>query len=391
MCRNGALMRKTKIICTIGPACADEKIITSMLHSGMNAGRFVYSNDAADDIANHIVLLRTISNKLTLPVAIILDVPASASQRESQSSYLAGQNTDALLFAIRQDVDYIICQDVCCKQDLMEIDDFLEAHHANQIELLANIVSQSGIDNIDGICDACSGILMDRDKASTLIAPEQLPALQKLLITRCRMLGKQVISATCMLKSMTRHLSPTSAEISDVANAIYDGASAVMLSDETAAGKHTVASVDFMARIVLQTEENIHYRKRFFSSKFLSRTIVDAISHAVCSIAVDVNAKAIAVCTRSGTTAAMVSRFRSPVVVVAVTADKKVYQKLSLLWGVIPVLCANASADTSLLANAKALTAKMLSLRKGDTVVLSDSMTNTVNNTANLIKIEAIS
>jgi pyruvate kinase len=185
---------------------------------------------------------------------------------------------------------------------------------------------------------------------------EELPAIQKKLITKCRLLGKRVITATEMLESMIQNPRPTRAEISDVANAVYDGTSAIMLSGETAAGKYPVEAVKAMDRIAFNTEQNIHYSKRFLNREFKIKNTVDAISHAPCGMAIDIDAKAIAVCSLSGMTARMVSRFRPPVSIIGLTTEEKTWRELSLSWGVIPVLCENFNSTDVLFYTAAKLT-----------------------------------
>ena len=219
---------------------------------------------------------------------------------------------------------------------------------------------------------------------------EELPAIQKKIITKCRMLGKRVITATEMLESMIHNARPTRAEISDVANAVYDGTSAIMLSGETAAGKYPVLAVETMARIAENTEKNIHYKKRFLSAEFKIKNTVDAISHATCGMAIDIDAKAIAVCSLSGMTARMVSRFRPPVNIVGLTTDKKTWHKLSLSWGVIPVMCENYPSTDVLFYSAQKLTKETLRLKEGDKIVITGGVTNGKSGNTNLIKVETL-
>ena len=178
------------------------------------------------------------------------------------------------------------------------------------------------------------GIMIGRGDMGVEIPYEELPAVQKRLITKCRMIGKRVITATEMLESMIYNSRPTRAEISDVANAVYDGSSAIMLSGETAAGKHPVEALTVMAKIAEQTEKNINYKKRFLNTEFQTSEAVDAISHATCGMAIDIGAKAIVACTLSGMTARMISRFRSPVDILGITTSERTLRKLALSWGV---------------------------------------------------------
>jgi pyruvate kinase len=203
------------------------------------------------------------------------------------------------------------------------------------------------------------------------------------------MLGKRVITATEMLESMINNVRPTRAEISDVANAVYDGTSAIMLSGETAAGKHPVLTVSTMARIAETTEQNINYAKRFDNEDFRIKNTNDAISHATCGMAIDIGAKAIAVCTLSGMTARMVSRFRPPMDIIGVTTSEKTWRKLALSWGITPVMCEKFNSTDVLFYTAKNLARSTLSLNTDDLLVITGGMTGQSGNT-DLIKVEKI-
>ena len=221
---------------------------------------------------------------------------------------------------------------------------------------------------------------------------EQLPYIQKKLITKGRMHGKIVITATEMLESMIHSPRPTRAEISDVANAVYDGTSAIMLSGETAAGKYPVQAVEAMAKIAETAERSINYIKRFRNAgaDFETRNITDAISHATCTMAIDTHARAIVACSLSGHTARMVSRFRSPVDIVAMTADEKTWRKLALSWGVIPAMCEMFTSSDVLFYTAKKTAEKILPLERGDRLVITGGVTTGESGNTNLIKIESV-
>ena len=461
-------MRKTKIICTVGPACSDEATLTEMLKAGMNVARLNFSHGVHEDHLSRIRLIRKVSEKLKIPVAIMLDTKGpeyrirkfkdgkvtlkegdrftftvsdvegdqtkvsvnyknlagelnkgdtillnngllsfeveqikaddiickvinggELSDNKSMSfpgkvlkqKYLSEQDKKDLLFGIENDVDYIACSFVSGKQDLLDIKNFLNEHDAKGIELIAKI---------EKICEECDGIMVARGDMGVEISFEQLPAIQKKLITKCRLLGKRVITATEMLESMINNPRPTRAEASDVANAVYDGTSAVMLSGETAAGKYPVLAVSTMARIAEQTEMSIHYEKRFLKSDFIIRNTVDAVSHATCGMSIDLGAKAIVVCTLSGSTARMVSRFRSPVDILAVTTNEKTCRKLALSWGVTPVMCDVFDSTDVLFFTAKKLAEKTFGLSKGDKIVITGGMTNGVSGNTNILKVETI-
>ena len=266
----------------------------------------------------------------------------------------------------------------------------LTATYAGEGVVLAKIENQAGIDNIEEICSECSGIMIGRGDMGVEIAYEKLPAIQKHLITRCRMLGKCVITATEMLESMIQNPRPTRAEISDVANAVYDGSSAVMLSGETAAGKYPVEAVEAMAKISLETERNIHYEKRFRNYDFRIKDTIDAISHSACGMAIDLNASAIAICSHSGVTARMVSRFRPSVDIVGLTTDVRAWRKLALSWGVTPVMIESYTSTEILFYVAKNTVAKEFNLDKGEKIIITGGATNGKSGNTDLIKIETI-
>ena len=466
-------MRKTKIVCTIGPACSDEKTLVAMCEAGMNVARMNFSHGTHADHKARIDLIKKVRKRCGVSLAIMLDtkgpeyristfkdgkiflnegdtftfttadtvgdaahvsvsykalakemqagdiillnngllkfevtdvkgddvcIGGELSDRKSMSFpnkvlkqvYLSEQDKADLLFGIENDVDFIACSFVSQKQDLLDVKTFLAEHGAQNVDLIAKIENQSGVDNIEEICEACDGIMIGRGDMGVEIPFEGLPAIQKRLITKCRLLGKRVITATEMLESMIHNARPTRAEISDVANAVYDGTSAVMLSGETAAGKYPVLAVATMARIAEHTEQNIHYAKRFARAEFRIRNTVDAISHATCGMAIDIDAKAIAVCTLSGMTARMVSRFRSPVDILGLTTSEKTYHKLALSWGVTPVMCDSYTSIDVLFYTALQLAKKTFSLNEGERIVITGGITNGKSGNTNIIKVETV-
>ncbi len=307
-----------------------------------------------------------------------------------KQKYLSEQDKSDLLFGIENDVDFVACSFVSCKQDMLDIKEFLHANGGNNIDLIAKIENQSGIDNIESICEECDGIMIGRGDMGVEIAFEKLPAIQKELITKCRLLGKRVITATEMLESMIHNPRPTRAETSDVANAVYDGTSAVMLSGETAAGKYPVLALKTMAKIAETTEKSIDYNRLFRTSEFKIKNTVDAISHATCGMAIDVDAKAMAVCSLSGMTVRMVSRFRSPVDILGLTTNEKTCRKLSLSWGVTPYMCDTYDSTDVLFYTAKRTAQKVFGLESGEKIVVTGGMTNGTSGNTNLIKVERI-
>jgi len=470
-------MRKTKIVCTIGPACNNEETIKKMCLAGMNVARLNFSHGTHDDHKKSIELIKKVREELGLPIAILLDtkgpeyriktfrdgkitlaqgdkftftsedivgdetrvsvnyknLPAELevgdkillnnglvifevesienteihcsviiggelSDRKSMSFpnkvlkqvYLSEHDKSDLLFGIENGVDFVACSFVSVRQDLIDVKNFLRENGGEDLDVIAKIENRSGVDNIRDICKECDGIMVARGDMGVEIPFEELPAIQKHLITTCRLLGKRVITATEMLESMIHNPRPTRAEISDVANAVYDGTSAIMLSGETAAGKYPVLTVATMAKIALQTEKGIDYKKVFHNSDFIIRNTVDAISHATCGMAIDIEARAIAVCSLSGMTARMVSRFRCPIDILGVTADEKTWRKLALSWGVTPVMSEMFNSLDVLFYTAQKLAKKEFSLNKGDRIVITGGVTNGSSGNTNLIKVETI-
>lgn len=470
-------MRKTKIVCTLGPACSDKQTLIEMCKAGMNVARLNFSHNTHADHEKRIALIKEVREELGLPIAIMLDtkgpeyriktfkngritlkegdtftftadeiegdetrvsvnykglphdlekgdiillnngllsfevtdktdtdvlcrvvIGGELSDRKSMSfpnktlkqKYLSEQDKQDIKFGIEHDIDFIACSFVSCRQDLLDVKKYLSELGASGIDLIAKIENRSGVDNIEEISSECDGIMVARGDMGVEIPFEELPAIQKKIITKCRMLGKRVITATEMLESMIYNVRPTRAEISDVANAVYDGTSAIMLSGETAAGKYPVQAVRTMARIAENTEKNIHYEKRFLSSEFKIKNTVDAISHATCGMAIDIDAKAIAVCSLSGMTARMVSRFRPPVDIVGLTTSEKTWHKLSLSWGVTPQMCENYPSTDVLFYNAQKLTKQVLGLCDGDKIVITGGVTNGKSGNTNLIKVERV-
>lgn len=470
-------MRKTKIVCTLGPACSDEQTITAMCRAGMNVARLNFSHNTYEDHEKRIALIKKVREAEGLPISIMLDtkgpeyriktfangkinlnegdeftftadevegdetrvsvnykglandlckgdrillnngllvfevtetngsdvkcrvvIGGELSDRKSMSFpnktlkqvYLSEQDKQDILFGVSHGIDFIACSFVSCKQDLIDVKSFLKEHDVKGIDLIAKIENRSGVDNIEEICEECDGIMVARGDMGVEIPFEELPAIQKKIITKCRLLGKRVITATEMLESMIHNARPTRAEISDVANAVYDGTSAIMLSGETAAGKYPVLAVETMARIAENTEKNIHYKKRFSAAEFKIKNTVDAISHATCGMAIDIDAKAIAVCSLSGMTARMVSRFRPPVDIVGLTTDEKTWRQLALSWGVIPVMCESYPSTDVLFYNAQKLTKQTLGLKDGEKIVITGGVTNGKSGNTNLIKVETV-
>ena len=267
---------------------------------------------------------------------------------------------------------------------------FLDEHGGSDIEIIAKIENRAGVDNIEDICSVADGVMVARGDLGVEIPAYEVPSVQKYLISKCRMLGSRVVTATEMLESMIQNPRPTRAEVSDVANAVYDGTSVVMLSGETASGKYPVEAVKAMARTVQFTEEHIHYIKRFRNADFEVRNNMDAISHSVCAMAIDVDAKAIVVNSLSGRTARMVSRFRCPVDIVGMTTSPKVFRKLNLSWGVTPFLCPEYENMDDMFKDSVKNAKDILNLTVCDNVVVTAGVVNGKSGNTNTIKVERV-
>ncbi|MCD7862187.1 MAG: pyruvate kinase [Lachnospiraceae bacterium] len=305
--------------------------------------------------------------------------------------YLSEQDKADILFGIENDVDFVAASFVSTKKDVMDLRNFLNAHGGQDVEIVAKIENRSGVDNIDAICEVADGVMVARGDLGVEIPGVEVPSVQKYLINKCRMLGSRVITATEMLESMIQNPRPTRAELSDVANAVYDGTSAIMLSGETTAGKYPVKAVKTMAEIAEFTEKQINYKSQFYKTDFEAQNNLDAISHATAAMAIDVGAKAIVVNSMSGRTAHLVSRFRCPVDILGMTTSEKVWRKLNLSWGVTPELCEEVNSMDVMFYFAMLKVKETFHLEKGDNVVLTGGALGGRGGSTNTIKVEAVS
>ena len=470
-------MRKTKIVCTIGPSSEKPEIFREMCLQGLNVARLNFSHGTHEEHQKKIDMIKAVREELGLPIAIMLDTKGPEyrirtfekgkillqdgdrftfttrevegnenivsvsyqgladdlepgdrilvnnglvifqveeiegteirctvlnggvlSDRKSMSfpgkvlrqTFLSEQDKSDLLFGIQNGVDFVAASFVSCKQDMLDMKNFLKANGGEDIDVIAKIENQSGVDNIDEICTACEGIMVARGDLGVEVPFTELPAIQKHLITKCRMLGKRVITATEMLESMITNPRPTRAEISDVANAVYDGTSAVMLSGESAAGKYPVEALRVMSQIAEETERHIDYVGQFRTRDFVIHNRVDAISHAACTMAVDLEAKAIVVTSLSGLTVRMVSRFRTPITILGLATGKRAWYKLALSWGVVPLLTEQFPNMEVLNYYALRAAKDALNLSAGDTVVMTGGNTSGESGNTNVLRIETV-
>ena len=302
--------------------------------------------------------------------------------------FLSEQDKEDLLFGIKNEVDFVAAAFVARKQDIADMRTFLDENGGSDIEIIAKIENRAGVENIEEICEIANGIMIARGDLGVEIPAMEVPAVQKYLISKCRMLGKRVITATEMLESMIHNPRPTRAEVSDVANAVYDGTSAVMLSGETASGKYPVAAVKNMVETIEFTEKSIPYERKFKTTEFTIKNNLDAVSHSTCAMAIDVNAKCIVVNSLSGHTARMVSRFRCPVDIMGMTTSTKGWRKLNMSWGVTPVLCEKFESMEEMFENDMEKAKEVFHLKEGDNVVLTGGIMDGNTGNTNMIKVE---
>ena len=472
-------MRKTKIICTLGPAVEDEKTMLKLALSGMDVARLNFSHGSHEEHLKRVNLLKKIRKKINKPIALLLDtkgpeirlgtfenggitlkandkfilttkecvgnqerafitysnLPAvikrgdriliddglvelviedfnevdivcrvmnSGVIKDKKSvnvpgakldmPYLSEKDVKDILFAIEHDFDYIAASFTRRAADIIDIRNLLEENGGSDIQIIAKIENAEGLENIDEILMASDGIMVARGDMGVEIDYNELPRIQKLLIKKAISHGKKSITATQMLDSMISKPRPTRAEINDVANAIYDGTSALMLSGETSIGQYPVESVITMAKIAESTEASIHYKKRFRQMALDESplNVTNAISHATCTTAMDLNAAAIITVTKTGTTARMISKYRPDCPIVGCTPSEKVYRQLAMSWGVIPILIEEKHNTDELLQHAvdKAFEAGIV--KCGDLVVMTGGFPIGIPGMTNILKVEIV-
>ncbi|MGI6664677.1 MAG: pyruvate kinase [Christensenellaceae bacterium] len=305
--------------------------------------------------------------------------------------YLSEIDKRDLLFGIGQGFDFVAASFVECVEDMQAVRRFLDENGGKEIKIIAKIESERGVENADEIIAVSDGVMVARGDMGVELPLCEVPILQKRLIQSAHKAGVQVITATQMLESMITNPRPTRAENTDVANAIYDGTSAVMLSGETAAGKYPVESVKTMAEIALRTEEDINYKRRFLREDgYEVRGVPDAISHAACTISYDLNAKAILAMTKSGNTADLVSKFRPAVPIVGCAVEERVLRQMNLFWGVVPIK-ADEQVDLDVMIDQAILGAKKEDLLgEEDLAVVTAGVPLGKSGLTNLIKVETV-
>ncbi|MGN0348579.1 MAG: pyruvate kinase [Roseburia sp.] len=483
------MVRKTKIVCTLGPATDKDDVLEKLIEEGMNVARFNFSHGTHEEQMKRLVRLRELRETLKKPVAALLDtkgpeirlmefaegkvelkngqtftlttdeivgdetrvsitykdlpqdvhpgdhiliddglidmevteiVPTAGKPHAETGAkpmdivcrvlnggtisnkkgvnvpnvplsmpYISEKDYRDILFAVEQEYDFIAASFVRTADDVFEIRKILEEKGGKGISIISKIENMQGVQNIDEIIRVSDGIMIARGDMGVEIPLEDVPVIQKMIIKKACDAGRMVITATQMLDSMMKHPRPTRAEATDVANAIYDGTSAIMLSGETAAGMYPVESLNTMVRIAIRTEQDINYLQRFKLRQTMSNPdVTNAISHATCTMAADLNAAAIITISKSGRTARMVSKYRPDCPIIGTCLTDRVYRQLALSWGVTPMLIEEKSKAEELFDYAVDAAEDAGFIEKGDVVVLTAGLPLGVSGTTNLIKVQ---
>lgn len=472
------MIRKTKIVCTLGPAVDDENILRQMILEGMNIARFNMSHGNHEEHGARLAMLKRLREDLKVPVAALLDtkgpeirlgdfeqkqvvlkqgqlftLTTSEILGNKESAYItyAGlpydvtpgnriliddglvemevesvvgeeirclvKNTGVisarkgvnvpgvslslpfinekdyndLRFAVEQGFDFVAASFTRTVEDMREIKHILKELGGEKIKIIAKIENSQGVENLDEILSLADGVMVARGDMGVEIPLEEVPVIQKEIIGKVYGAGKQVITATQMLDSMMQYPRPTRAEANDVANAVYDGTSAIMLSGETASGKYPLECIRTMVRIAGRTEQDIDYRKRFLQNKLPTEgSITNAISKATVNAAMELNARAIVTVTESGRTAYMISRYRPFCPVIACTPKEQTYRQLALSWGIIPLLIDEKEDLDELFEEAIQAVVKASHAKEGDVLVLTAGVPIGTFGTTNLLKVHSI-
>lgn len=470
-------MKKTKIVCTLGPSSCTKEVISAMYDAGMNVCRLNFSHGTHEEHAAKIKIIKELREERGIPLPILLDTKGPEFRtgryengkitlksgdeftftteqiignekkvsvnypylcevlkkgdtillnnglmsftvtevtdkdvktvvidggetrdhksmffpnKELKLDFLSEQDKSDILFGIEQGIDFIALSFVSEEKNITEVRNFLKANHGEGIDIIAKIENTSGVKNLESIVKVSDGVMVARGDLGVEMPYETIPNTQKRMIDVCRILGKRCITATEMLESMIHSPRPTRAEISDVANAVYDGTSAVMLSGETAAGDYPVEAVKAMAKIVEQAEKNDEYLQIIPENEFVISSPVQALSHSACTLAKDLGAKAIVVCTHTGMTARMVSRFRPQIPIIGLTTNEKAFRKLALSWGVVPMMIDEFNSVDVLFYFAKESARKSGLVKRGEKVVLTGGTPTGKGGNTSLISIDVL-
>jgi pyruvate kinase len=471
------MTRKTKIVCTLGPATKDEAIIRKLMLSGMDVARLNFSHGTHEQQKVYSDAVKKLRAELNLPVALLLDTkgpeirtgnfehPVVLNEGDSftltsreipgtqQACSVSFKNLPAevtpgnriliddglielkvvsitdsdilctvlnggevsshksinvpgirlsipfisekdrkdIAFAVREDFDFIAASFTRCAQDIIDLRSELEKLNCHKIRIIAKIENSDGVNNIDDIIRVSDGVMVARGDLGVEIPFEEIPSIQKKIISKVSNAGRQVITATQMLDSMIKNPRPTRAETTDVANAIYDGTSAIMLSGETAAGAYPVQAVKTMAKIAERTESDIDYYSRFRKRDITERPdVTTAISHATCTTAHDLGATAILTVTKSGRTARMISKYRPACPIISGTTDLTVYRQMNLSWGVTPIMVEEQDNTDKLFDHVVDVARRNNLVKDGDLVVITAGTPIGLSGTTNLLKVQLV-
>ncbi len=471
-------MRKTKIVCTMGPSTMDEYVLKRLIEEGMDVARFNFSHGTHEEQKVRMDMVKKLRKECGKHIALLLDtkgpeirtrdfeggkVEIEAGQTFTLTTrdivgdntissitykdlakdveigtkiliddglielkvkdiidedlvcevinggfvsnhkginvpgvhlnmpYMSQKDIDDILFGIKQDVDFIAASFVRSAKDVLEIRKLLDDNGGKDINIISKIENAEGVKHIDDIIYVSDGIMVARGDMGVEIPGEEVPVIQKMIIRKVYNAGKQVITATQMLDSMMKNPRPTRAETTDVANAIYDGTSAIMLSGETAAGLYPIESVQTMVRIAERTEEDINYRGRFFQiERRANNNVTDAVCHATCTTAIDLNASAVVTVTKSGTSARNISKYRPVCPIIAGTTSDKVCRQLNMSWGVVPVHLEEKNEIFELFDHAVEAAKDSGFLKSGETVVVTAGVPLGVSGNTNMIKVQVV-
>ena len=469
-------MRKTKIICTLGPASESEEVIRELMLAGMNVARLNFSHGTHEEQRGKLERVKKVREELGLPVALLLDTKGPEIRTgefekgkvelkkgqtfvlttedvmgnegkvsityknlvkdvqpgdsiliddgliglkvvkvtekeiicsvenggiisnkkginvpgvELKMPFISKKDKDDIEFAVQEGFDYIAASFTRTADDILEIRRILEENHCDYIKIIAKVENDQGIKNVDEILRVADGVMIARGDMGVEIPLEEVPSIQKKLIRKAFETGKPIITATQMLDSMMKNPRPTRAETSDVANAIYQGTSAIMLSGETASGQYPVEALKTMVKIALRTEADIDYDERFKRRSIEDRTdITNAVSHATCTTAVDLHAAAIITVTKSGRTVGMIAKHHPGCMIIGCCMDDYVCRQLNLYWGVQPLLLPKEENADALFNSAVTAAEDAGLVFRGDLTVLTAGVPLGVTGTTNLIKVQ---
>ena len=389
------LLEGQDFVITMDEIIGNEKICTVSykgLAKDVNAGNTILIDDGLIELKVIKVSGEEIKTKVVNSGIIKNNKGVNVPNVKINLPAITPKDREDIIFGVKNDIDFIAASFVRKALDVMAIREILEEQNATHIQIISKIENQEGVDNIDEILQVSDGIMVARGDLGVEIPTEEIPIVQKMIIKKCNVVGKPVITATQMLDSMIRNPRPTRAEVTDVANAIYDGSDAIMLSGETAAGKYPIEAIETMSRIARRIETTLDYENMLSSRQFSREaTITNAISHATCTVAKDVHAQAIITATTSGYTARAVSSYRPESPIIASVNKEYVSRQLSLVWGVTSVIVAEVDSTDEMFEQAVTTSLENELIKSGDTVVITAGVPVGKAGTTNLIKVHLVS